>query len=100
GADANGAVFGGELVGIREEVYKHLGETGAVAFNIGKLLWKGHFQSLAAQGQEGSDQGAGILHDLGQVDTLVADVELSGFDADTLEEVVDQAGEAQCAALE
>ncbi len=100
GADAHGAVLGRELVGVGEQVDKHLGETRLVARHQRQILGQAELEGLAPLRQERAHPGARLFHHLGECHALVADAELSRLDAYALEQVVDELCQTQRATLE
>ncbi len=71
-----------------------------VAFDERKLCGQVDLYLLVSQGKQRADQRQGIVDDFAQLDALVTDAELSRLDPHALEQIVDQAGEPQGAALE
>ena len=100
GADRDLAVLGAELARIGEEVRDDLREPRRIARDRGQVFRQRHAQHLAPLREQPADEILGVLHDLGERDRLAPDAELAGLDADALQQVVDEAREAQRPALQ
>ncbi len=98
--DADNAAFGRELVCVGEEIDEYLCQAVQITVDERQVCGDLNLEGLMAQGEQGAQQGLRVLHDVAQVDALAADAQLSGLDADALEQIVDQTCQPQRAALE
>jgi hypothetical protein len=88
------------LVRIREQVRDDLRQPRRIARDLRQVRRDGRAQHLAALRQQARHQVLGVLDDLREYHRLVADAELARLDSHALQQVVDEACQAQRAALE